>query len=116
MKFDRVLNEIQAEIINGVIPWNHMDDINGQPLGKDKEQVMSRINKKDPVGLKVLEDIVKALRKQGIIDKFKKNLSPVDIGNFDHRTNTVTLQDDFGEKYVYSITKKIVYKAKKKEV
>ena len=114
--YELKLNEIQAEIINGQIPWSHMDDIQGQPLGKDKEQVMSSLKKNDPVGLKVLEDIVKALRKQGIIDKFKKKLSPRDIGNFNHKNNTVVLQDDEGKKYVYNIAKKLVYKAKQEEV
>lgn len=117
MKFQKILNEIQGEIIKSGkksgVPYGYMDDIAGNPIGKDKEEVMKKTKnlKNDPVGLDIIDKIVNALYKQDLIGKFnKKTMDKRDIGVYDFKTMLVPLYSDTGELYYYSIKKDKILK------
>jgi hypothetical protein len=99
MKLKTVLNELQAEIINGKIPAHKIFSNNNV------------INLKNyPEWRGVLEDILRAIKENGLQDKFSKDLSPDDITG-DKASGTVRLTADSGEKYIYNVNRKKLEKA-----
>lgn len=89
-----VLNEVSAEVVKNIIPFNKIFDASGKVIPKEKLQGSETA--------KVLNNILGAMKKQNLIDKFSPdNASTLDIsagskGSYD-------LIDDEGNKYTFKV-------------
>ncbi len=102
-KIDKLINEIQAEIVAGKVPANKVFDVQGNvvPL----EQL------KGSESQALLAAIKDALIKTNLIKKFDTdNMTNIDIKPF--RKNEYILTPDVGaEKYLYNVATRKITKA-----
>ena len=103
MYLKKIINEVQAEIINNKIPARKVFDINGNivPLEKLKGSVSQSL----------LINIKAALIKSNLIQNFNpEDMSNIDIKPF--RKNLYILTPDIGnKKYLYNVVTKQIKEA-----
>lgn len=99
MKLNKALNEVQAEIVNGKIPLNKVFS-NGNIVKLPDGSEWRRI----------LGEVLSAINKAGLADDFKKDREPLDIDG-SSTNGKVNVQSDSGQKYIYDINRKKLYKA-----
>lgn len=99
MKFNKVLNEMQAEIVNGKIPTNKIFS-NGNVVNLPQGSQWR----------KILGEILTCINKAGLANDFKQDREPLDIDGSDG-TGKVKIQSDTGKRYIYDINRKKIYKA-----
>lgn len=105
MNFKNLLNELQAEISGDKIPARMIFNDKGNQIEFSKVPHSSEWRK-------VLGEIIVAVKKYGLQDKFKKgDISTIDIHGTEPR-GRVKLQADTGEKYYYDINSKKIIQAK----
>jgi len=102
MKIDQVLNEIQAEIVNGKIPSNKIFSGNNIVNLKSNDKWRS-----------VLGDILVAIKRAGLEKEFSRDSAPDDIIGSDAHNGRVKLISDTGSEYSYDINSKKLFRKKK---
>jgi hypothetical protein len=101
MKLDKLLNELQAEIVQGKIPVNKIYNLKGNIVNKTELQNSNFIE--------LVREIKNAIQKAGILDQFSQESGEMDIKPY--RKNEYLLSPENGPKYIYNfITKKIIKK------
>ena len=95
MKLRQLIDEMQAEIVNGQIPSNKIFNDNGNII----------VLKDGDEWRKILGEILVAIKKAGLETEFTRDLDPVDIHG-SKSTGIIYLQSDTGKKYTYNINNK----------
>ena len=104
MKFQKTLDELQAEITpGGKIPLQRVYINNNVPASVP------------PEWKKVLVKIVSKLKQLNLIDSFSKDASPVDIEGLHPRGN-IALKSDDGTIYTYNVDSNLLYDSYKKKI
>ena len=112
MKFNQLLNELQAEITNGKIPANKIF-FNNKMLEGDALKKFLNSAVGGSTWLNILQDIMVKLRSEPEhLKGFSPDKDPLDIdGDSVIKTGKVFLNSDSGVRYEYDIkTKKLVAK------
>lgn len=100
MRFNKVITEVQAEIVNGRIPSNKVFSGNNiTELPKDSEWRT------------VLGEILVAIKKAGLESDFKKDMDPLDITGSGKPVGKIKITSDSGKSYVYDVNKKKLFNA-----
>jgi len=102
MKFKKLLTEIKAEIQGNKFPDHLVFDDNDNIIG-DKL--------KGGAWEKVFNEILIAIKKQGLSKLFSANKDPVDVFGAT-ATGKINMQDDNGKKYYFDTATKKIYNRK----